>query len=184
MLYRFLYIPLLIAILAACGSARKAGGFDAQAVRPEIREMAETIQETGYIGTSAVSRNPEVSRDYLHRMAFINGATAAELKAFIHHDSGQLQAVAFEGLAAKQYPELKQVLLDLSESNRHIHYLHGDVEFVLPVVEYAYSVVLGLALPGEVPGYLNGNPTSEVQLAPAEAAFVENRILAVRGRIP
>ncbi len=179
-----IFVPVLIVAFASCGSMRKGGEFDKRDVRPEIMDMAEAIIDDGFIGTQSIARNPEISKEYTLRMAFIDVATTDELVHFLGHPAGILRAVAFEGLAIKGYPNLKQVLFDLSEGDYYIRYIFGDIEFTLPVIEYAYTVVLGRTIPEEHPGYVNDDPPATVELTAAEEAFITNRILSIRSLIP
>lgn len=179
-----LFVPILIAAFTSCDTMRSSGEFDNRDVRPEIMEMAEAIIKDGFIGTPGIARNPEISKEYTLRMAFIDAATIDELVHFLDHPAGILRAVAFEGLAIKGYPQLKQALLDLSQGDHYIRYIQGDIEFTMPAIEYAYTVVLGRIVPGEQPGYMNDDPKAEVDLTAAEEAFITNRILAIRSLIP
>lgn len=179
----FLFVPALAVLFAACSGLRGGSGFDSDKVSPHVLDMADDIAKEGFVGTQSIGRNPAVSPTHVLRMEFIRTATVEELLEFLNHPSGVVKATAFEGLHAKGYTDLKQSLLDLSEGDDVIRYIHGDVEYFLPLVEYAYTVVLGMTLEGESPAYAPVE-TVPIGLSATEKAFVENRILAVRSRIP
>lgn len=145
-------------------------------LNPATQEMVELLIESDFVGTERIAKGGATSVEYVNRISLMESATDKELLALLGHPEGEVTATAFEGLATRDYSELKTILLNLTEGEKMVNYMAGDVYQTIPVLEYAYVYVLQYE-------FENPNPSVapvEIGLTPEERAFVENRIKALR----
>lgn len=171
----FIALIFVASGLFQCKSQKNA--FDGDSIRPGVMGLAGQIEQDDFIGTESVGKTDETSPAYHTRMALINTANEAELIQLLNHPDAEVAATAFEGLALKNHPDLKKELLNLSEGERFLNYIQGDIYTELSLLEYAYLYVLKYDInhpDGET------EETQALDLNSAEKAFIRNRILALR----
>lgn len=172
----FFLVVLTIAIgLTHCKSNRVV--FNDDQIRPVVKALAEQIVKDDFVGTESVGRTGETSPAYETRMALINAATEDELVQLLRHPEGEVAATAFEGLAKKNYPNLKSELMNLTGGERFLNYIKGDIFSDLSLLEYAYLYVLKYDI-NDPDGVTE--ETLDQGLTSAEKAFIRNRILSLR----
>lgn len=167
---------LILLLLFSCKSGKDVSTLEQDNMSPELTELVNLLIETDYIGTEKVGRSQEPSAAYASREALLSMASEEELLLLTSHPEGEVAATAFEGLIRWHYSDLKTALLNLSEGDRKLNFLKGDIVFTMPALEYAYVNLLG----NDFEGGHGENEVIEIGLNDAEKAFVENRIKAIR----
>jgi hypothetical protein len=82
-------------------------------------------------------------------------ATDSELIALLQHDHVVLMLTAFEGLHRRKHPETYAAFTAIMPRNEKVSYIQGDIYTPMPVLEYAYTHVLGYTMPGEREPYVD-----------------------------
>lgn len=167
---------LLVVLLLSCKWGKDVSTFEQSQISPELTVLVNMLIETDYIGTEKMGRSSSPSAAYANREALLSIATEEELIKLISHPEGEVAATAFEGLSRRNYNYLKRELLNLSEGDRQLSYIKGDIVFVMPALEYAYVNILG----NEFRGNSGVGEQIRIGLEPTEKAFIENRIMAIR----
>jgi hypothetical protein len=167
-----------VLIIVACKANRPASDFDSGSLSPATAERVSALVEFDFVGTERIARQDETSVAFTNRQALMDTATDEELLNLMGHPEGEVVATAFEALAKRRHVDLKRILLDLSEGEKRVNYLQGDVFLEMSVIEYAYVYVLN----NQFEQKLNAGEPVPIGLKPEEKAFIENRIKALRQR--
>ncbi len=165
---------LLVAGLQACSNNREVSQSEFSMLSADLENAVTELVELNYLSTEKISRDQQISKAFLLMEKIKMTASEEELLLLINHPEGEIAALAFEGLITLKSDSTTAALMQLSEGDRYLNYIQGDMMITLSALEYAYSYVLGLNL-GEQTVY----NAPEINLSSDQILFLENRIMAL-----
>lgn len=149
--YLCIILPLLITLCASCKS-KQPGTSEAappQGLRGSTAALADSVVADGFLSTPSLGRIPGEAPAYTRRHKLMEVANEEELLLLTQHDHALMRVVGFEGLYRKGYPHMEALLERALDDNATVHYLRGDISMYMPALEYLYTYVLSMPMPGE-----------------------------------
>lgn len=117
------------------------GEYDRKLVRPEINRIASKIAKEASLDTEHVYYSGVTTKQFLRFKKLLKNAEVKELVALTGHKSPYVRVYSFWALAKREYPDVKQIILNHKDDKELIDTQQGCIGSTRDVVGTMLTIV-------------------------------------------